>query len=107
MVKALSDQAQPKAKMLTQMVQTILEVSRPVKIVLFGSWVKGSATPNSDYDLLIIEAEPFGKGRSRRRLIGKLGRALATFNVHIGNTSKPCWNFHSPYKRPYTRYGVA
>ncbi|MEL6130692.1 MAG: nucleotidyltransferase domain-containing protein [Cyanobacteria bacterium J06554_6] len=81
MAQALSEQAQPKAKMLTQMVQTILGIAQPVKIILFGSWAKGTATPDSDYDLLIIDAKLFGKGRSRRRLIGKLGRALASFQV--------------------------
>lgn len=63
------------------MVQAILGIVQPVKIVLFGSWAKGTATPDSDYDLLIVDIKPFGKGRSRRKLIGQLGRALAAFNV--------------------------
>jgi predicted nucleotidyltransferase len=42
-------------ELLQEAVQRILSVGSPEKIVLFGSWVRGQARPDSDLDLLIIE----------------------------------------------------
>jgi uncharacterized protein len=36
------------------MVQRIVEQFNPLKVILFGSYAHGSATPDSDVDLLII-----------------------------------------------------
>lgn len=46
---------------------------------LLGSW--GCTHPNSDIDLLIVESEPFGKHRSRRRELGRLWMALSPVPV--------------------------
>ncbi|RJP20563.1 MAG: nucleotidyltransferase domain-containing protein [Candidatus Abyssobacteria bacterium SURF_5] len=35
-------------------VRKIIEVVRPLKIILFGSYVRGAVTINSDLDILII-----------------------------------------------------
>lgn len=35
--------------------QKIVEVARPQKIILFGSYANGTATPDSDLDLLVIQ----------------------------------------------------
>ncbi len=40
---------------LKEIVQRILAVGHPQKIILFGSHARGEAHPDSDYDLLIIE----------------------------------------------------
>jgi len=42
-------------KMLDKIIQKILEVIIPDKIILFGSRAKGTAREDSDYDLLIIQ----------------------------------------------------
>ncbi|MBI3462625.1 MAG: nucleotidyltransferase domain-containing protein [Planctomycetes bacterium] len=41
--------------LLDAVVQRILRVGSPLKIVLFGSHARGDARPGSDLDLLIIE----------------------------------------------------
>ena len=41
--------------LLEKVVQRILSVGRPLKIVLFGSQARGQAEPDSDLDLLIVE----------------------------------------------------
>lgn len=41
-------------KRLRQITQTLIERIRPEKIVLFGSYASGRATPYSDVDLLVI-----------------------------------------------------
>ena len=58
---------------LKEMVQRILTVSSPQKIVLFGSRARGDAQPDSDYDLLVIE--PSNLPRYKRAT--KYRRALA------------------------------
>jgi predicted nucleotidyltransferase len=57
-----------------EMVQRILQVGDPQKVVLFGSRARGEARPNRDYDLLVIEpsSQPRYKrtAKYRRALIG-------------------------------------
>ena len=53
----------------------------PEAIILFGSHATGDARPDSDVDLLVIEAAPFGPGRDRRREMVRIWRALAGFAV--------------------------
>ena len=47
-----------------EITQRILNVSQPEKIIMFGSYARGTSTPNSDVDLLVIlpfEGRPFHK----------------------------------------------
>ena len=41
-------------KKIDQMVQRIIEQFHPHQIILFGSYAKGTAGPDSDVDLLIV-----------------------------------------------------
>ena len=67
--------------LLDKMVEVIVEVAKPDKVILFGSRAKGTARADSDYDFIVIQAEAFFKQHSRRKEGGKLGRALAKFDV--------------------------
>ncbi len=64
---------------LEQMVKAIVAEASPERIIVFGSWAKGTARPDSDVDFLIIESEPFGPHRSRRQELAKLWRRLSPF----------------------------
>lgn len=59
---------------LREIVQRILAVGSPQKIVLFGSRARGEAKPDSDYDLLTIEPSDLPRhkraARYRRALVG-------------------------------------
>jgi len=44
--------------LLNQLVSRVLTVSRPDKIILYGSAVTGQMTKDSDIDLLIVEPAP-------------------------------------------------
>lgn len=61
-------------QLLDQVVQRILSVSTPLKIVLFGSQARGTARPTSDLDLLIVEESSLPRYRRAapylRALIG-------------------------------------
>ena len=41
---------------LDEIIQRIVEVAKPDKIILFGSAVKGELGPHSDVDLLVIKS---------------------------------------------------
>lgn len=50
-----------------EIVQRILSVTKPDRIILFGSAATGRMTRDSDIDLLVVEAEPGDlRGESRR-----------------------------------------
>ena len=59
---------------LDDMIQRILAVGNPQRIVLFGSRARGQAKADSDYDLLLIEPSTLPRykraARYRRALIG-------------------------------------
>jgi uncharacterized protein len=42
------------AEKVEAVVSKIVEVSRPVKLILFGSYVQGTTNVNSDLDVLVI-----------------------------------------------------
>jgi predicted nucleotidyltransferase len=60
-----------------RIVRDVRSVLEPAAIVLFGSYARGDFGPFSDIDLLVVRAEPFARGESRRRELGSLYRALA------------------------------
>ncbi|MGH8587087.1 MAG: nucleotidyltransferase domain-containing protein [Gammaproteobacteria bacterium] len=61
-------------ELLEEVVRRIVSVGSPRKIVLFGSWARGQAGPDSDLDLLIIEDSALPRhrraGRHRMVLLG-------------------------------------
>jgi predicted nucleotidyltransferase len=64
---------------LSEIVEAIVKEVDPEQVYLFGSRARGNHSEDSDLDLLVVEREPFGKGRSRRREMARLWRALAGF----------------------------
>ena len=68
-------------QLLQRMTTAIVEVVDPEQVILFGSHARGAAGTDSDIDLVVIEAEPFGPGRDRGAEETRLWRALAKFHV--------------------------
>ena len=67
--------------LLDRMVQAIVEEVDPEQVILFGSRARGDEHESSDIDLIVVEAEPFGPGRSRHKELVRLYHALAGFHV--------------------------
>ena len=67
--------------LIEQMVQAIVTEVDPEQVILFGSRGRGDERENSDVDLIVVEAEPFGPGRSRHQELVRLYHALAGFSV--------------------------
>jgi len=70
-------------QLLREMTQVIVDQVHPVRVVLFGSHVYGTAGPESDVDLLVITPETFDPGLSRRKTAARLWRSLARFHVPV------------------------
>ncbi|MFB0515386.1 MAG: nucleotidyltransferase domain-containing protein [Candidatus Neomarinimicrobiota bacterium] len=59
-------------QIIKEVVQHVLSVTRPDRIILFGSAAAGHLTPDSDIDLLILEPIP----RNTREESVRIGNAL-------------------------------
>jgi uncharacterized protein len=63
---------------LDRIVEAIVQIARPERIYLFGSQARQEAGSESDVDLLVVEREPFGPGRSRLARLNSILEALPT-----------------------------
>jgi predicted nucleotidyltransferase len=62
----------PDQKILDKIINAILQVIIPDKIILFGSQAKGEARPDSDYDILIIKANVEYRRKTAQEIHKKL-----------------------------------
>lgn len=69
-------------------VQRLLDVSQPDRIILFGSAARGRMTPDSDIDLLVLEASPSQPRRQIVRLRNALRGLGYPFDVMVMATEK-------------------
>ena len=67
--------------LLDKMVKAIVNEVDPEQVILFGSRARDDMAADSDMDLVVVEARPFGTGRDRRAEAVRLWRALAAFDV--------------------------
>ncbi len=66
---------------LQRMAQAIVDEVDPEQVILFGSHARGDAREDSDVDLVVIEAEPFGEGRCKRSEALRVRNAVEDFDV--------------------------
>jgi predicted nucleotidyltransferase len=69
-------------------VRQILSVGSPEKIVLFGSWARGQARPDSDLDLLIIEESDLPRYRRAGRYHMALLSLFPAKDIVVWTTSE-------------------
>ena len=50
-------------EVLEKIVQRVVEVAQPERIILFGSAAREEMGPNSDVDLLVVKSGEFDQGR--------------------------------------------
>lgn len=66
---------------IERMTRRIVREVHPQRILLFGSWARGEASEHSDVDFLVVEREPFGENRSRRKEAVRIWLCLSEFRV--------------------------
>ncbi len=64
---------------IQEMVRRIVAAADPVKVILMGSHARGTARPDSDVDLLVIQRDPV----AQRQEVVRLRRLLRDFRVPI------------------------
>jgi predicted nucleotidyltransferase len=75
----VSEGGSPDAKALREIVQRIVEVAHPDRIILFGSAARGEMGPDSDIDVLVVKhGVPH-----RRRLEGEIYMNLRRLGVGV------------------------
>ena len=67
------------AALLDRMVRAVVDGVDPEQAILFDA--RNDAAAESDFDLIVVEAEPFGGGRSRNAEEVRLYRALAGYGI--------------------------
>ena len=68
-------------QLIERMVRAIVNEVDPEQVILFGSRGRGDERQDSDVDLVVVEAEPFGPKRSRHKEMVRLYHAVAGFPV--------------------------
>lgn len=66
-------------KAIRQAVKRIVRTARPNKVILFGSYARGDASPDSDLDLLVIlpgQPDKIAEMIRLRRAIGSVGAGV-------------------------------
>jgi predicted nucleotidyltransferase len=53
---------------LAQIVRRLVEAYSPERVYLFGSWARGDAGPDSDYDILLVVSDDAPPERRSSRL---------------------------------------
>lgn len=64
-----------------KMVEALVQEVDPERVYVFGSFARGDAREDSDVDLLVVELESFGEGRSRLQETNRIYRSLSSFGV--------------------------
>src|SRR5262245_31822918 len=62
----------PDPTVLADVVQRIVRVAKPERIVLFGSAARGTMGPESDVDLLVIKGGKFQRSRLLDQIYGSM-----------------------------------
>lgn len=62
---------------LPEMVNRIVQRFDPLRIVLFGSWARGDAKPDSDVDLLVVLPHV----KNKRKVTISIGNTLSDLRV--------------------------
>jgi predicted nucleotidyltransferase len=82
-VRAALEALAPTPEKVDCAVKTAIEVARPSRVILFGSWTRGEARWDSDLDLAVVmpqSAEP-ELGRIRRELRRQLDKVPMTIDL--------------------------
>lgn len=70
-------------ELLKEMTDLIVREIKPRKIILFGSYARGTARADSDLDFLVVEDGPFNAQRSRRAEMTRLWDIMFDYFIPI------------------------
>jgi len=68
-------------EVLARLTARLVECAKPRRVILFGSYARGTAQAGSDIDVLVVEDGPFGAQRPRCAGLQRLRSAVADVRV--------------------------
>jgi predicted nucleotidyltransferase len=74
-------------KVIESLVQKIVEAVHPLKIILFGSYVRDNANPESDIDVLVVMPEGVHCRRTAQLLYRQIRGLGVPFDVLVSTPS--------------------
>lgn len=74
--------------LLSEVVRRIVATAQPRMVILFGSYSRGTQTPDSDIDILIIEESVRSKYVEILRLRRALRGLLAPFDILVASKAE-------------------
>ncbi|OGG45985.1 MAG: DNA polymerase beta [Candidatus Handelsmanbacteria bacterium RIFCSPLOWO2_12_FULL_64_10] len=74
---------QPDPKIIDELVQRIVELVHPLRIILFGSAARGDPGPNSDLDVLVIMPDDTHRRRTAQLLYRQISGLGVPFDILV------------------------
>lgn len=76
------------SKVVESLVQNIVEAVHPLKMILFGSYARGKACPDSDIDVLVVMPESAHCRRTAQLLYRQIKGLGVPFDILVTTHSK-------------------
>jgi predicted nucleotidyltransferase len=73
----------PYSEQINQLVKDIVETVQPLKVILFGSVVRGDLTPDSDIDVLVVMPNGAHRRRTAQLLYQEISGLGVPFDVLV------------------------
>ncbi|MBA7658921.1 hypothetical protein ES703_66883 [subsurface metagenome] len=77
----------PNSKAIESLVQSIVEAVHPLKIILFGSYARDKANPESDIDVLVVMPEGIHCRRTAQLLYRQIRGLGVPFDILVATPS--------------------
>ena len=74
---------QPDSEVIDHLVRSIVEAVHPLRILLFGSAVRGEMSPNSDIDVLVVMPEGIHRRRTAQFLYRRIRGLGVPFDILV------------------------
>jgi len=74
---------QPDPHVVDRLVQAIVSVVQPLRIILFGSAARGEMRPHSDLDLLVVMPTGTHRRKTAQRLYRQMGGMGVPFDLIV------------------------
>lgn len=79
----MTTQAPSQPECLPEMIERIVQRFDPLRIILFGSWARGDARPDSDVDLLVVLSHVEDKRRAAVEILRALNGVPVSKDVTV------------------------
>ena len=90
------------SEILAAIVERIVEVAAPERIILFGSRATGGARPESDYDILVLKSGEYHSREMATKILRRLRDVAASVDIIVATPeranelSRAWWTVFAP-----------